>query len=607
MRTKKSKLKESWTTLLKFKKEYFTIIEHCPYNDLPLNEDNINLTRTPLVKNNFRTELIPDIFGDGEVTKHRFNEKIVDVLLFKPKSSSSDKNSVNEKTWLKKSVDLLNTAIVNRITIVLERNNNKVKLSIFNFSKSRQAGHRYFAKKSDDLHITFNIKTKNFFITKSTFSNRKRSVSTTKNDFNKILNLLNKISLEDLLLKNTWYDGHMDRKPNNQKDIIGLRDFMCLVEKKLNEELNVKFDLSSFGSGLGRGIMAWFIKVWRIKVPNNYYPYLLCHYPGIRNLRKHKMNLGRAVLINKGLFGKYYIKLINDSKTYNLTDLKKLEWLLGTSYCKLVPKRFLQLTSCNFDGKGHEPDLATRPPNLTKYEKLNLIKLMSRSLLPDLLNLIEDHIRIKNKLMNFGMDVKIKCKNIKQFTNEHSEWSDLIHLCERNKQTTYSYDHDFIETMEKPIMYMNTLEGNIIKYDVTLLKTDLEYFNEGQYQQHCVRTYLDKYDSMIFSVRGHSESEYKRMTVEFDYGNENLKDYRRPGIVQAQMKFNQKPNGEWLEILNELNSRFKNFKNLKKPKIEIYNKLTRKKIVFDRDKGELPPKELLRMGRENIMVDDLPF
>ena len=116
--------------------------------------------------------------------------------------------------------------------------------------------------------------------------------------------------------------------------------------------------------------------------------------------------------------------------------------------------------------------------------------------------------------------------------------------------------------MEKPITKL--YKDVITKYEIKVLKTDLEYFNEGQYQHHCVRNYLDRYDSIIISIRREGEGEFKRMTVEFDYGNKSLKDYRKPRLVQAQMKYNQNPTREWEELINELKERFTQFKKFKK-------------------------------------------
>ena len=105
----------------------------------------------------------------------------------------------------------------------------------------------------------------------------------------------------------------------------------------------------------------------------------------------------------------------------------------------------------------------------------------------------------------FGIKKLIKAKTLKQFEDEHVVWSNLIHLCERNKETVYHYDEGFIKFMEEDIICDKE------HHQVMILKTDLDYFDEGQHQHHCVRSYVDRYKSLIISVRKGEE----RMTSEF--------------------------------------------------------------------------------------------
>ena len=185
----------------------------------------------------------------------------------------------------------------------------------------------------------------------------------------KIRTILNGMATEELLLKNTSFESYGERQPNNTKDIVELHDFISKMGKILEEELSVKLNLTSFGEGLGKGIMEWFIKIWKIKVPNNYHYYLLVHYPGIRKLRKFKMNLGRAILYNKNLTGKYYVRLINQYGEYNLSDLYKIKSLLGESYSKLVSKNFLKISRQCEDSKFSFSDPIT---NEEVHESLTL-------------------------------------------------------------------------------------------------------------------------------------------------------------------------------------------------------------------------------------------
>ena len=292
----------NWTTLLKYKKEYFDLLEFENYNNISAHRGE--MTRTPYIKNKKIKEVGINFLTGKENVITRVDRDI-QIGYFTPKSKQP--KDLDEKTWLKKSVNIFNSAVVNRTTVVLEKNDDKVKLSIFKFSKSKQVGYRYFKKYMRDLHITFNLKTKNFFITESIFNNRKRRTNTTKNDFSKIVRTLNSIKSCDVLLKEVWLEDRITgtelARNININNIEDVKKFFNKVEQKLSKELDINFNLTTeeLGTGLGKGILKWFVKIWKIKVPNHYYHYLLCHYPGIRNLRKHKMNLGRAVLANKEL------------------------------------------------------------------------------------------------------------------------------------------------------------------------------------------------------------------------------------------------------------------------------------------------------------------
>ena len=576
MKSKTTKKKHNWTTLLTFKREYFTIIEHQSFNELTLVGDLNEVAVPHEIKTISRTPFVKD----------KDNFRVVDVVFFTPKDKWSEGSPViDEKTWIDKSLDIFSSAMVSRVTVALEKNEDKIKLSLFRFSKQRRVGHKYFSKRSDDLHITFNTTTKNFFITDSRFLNRKRSTVTTKNDFMKIISVLNPLSTKGLLSTDGYRENQQQKDIDNEELIL----FMKQIEKTLQKELKVKNDLSYFGEGMGKLLMDWFVKVRKIKVPNDYYYYLSRHYPGIRKLNKFKMNLGRAILDNKNLVGKYYIKLINTHGGYNLNDLVMLKITFGENHTKLIPKNFLKISANSSDSKQNlEANPIDHINSLKSREKLNLIKVIKEVDDPFFISQIFDHIYAKKRLNGLGLEKNINCTTLNQFNQEHQNWAELINLCERNEETTYHYQNNFINEMEKNMIVKENT------YKVKVLDSDLEYFNEGQVQSHCVRTYLSRYDSIVVSVRQESLNSVNRMTCEFKHGELN--------ISQTRMKHNKLPVGDWLEVTEKLEVRYKEFclrNTLEKPKIEIYNRITNMKYDgYKSDRG---------VTYGNIAQEDLPF
>ena len=200
-----------------------------------------------------------------------------------------------------------------------------------------------------------------------------------------------------------------------------------------------------------------------------------------------------------------------------------------------------------------------------------------------------DHLIIKEKLTKYGANVKVRCRNLKTFNIEHQEWSNMIHIYSSAEETRYYYEDSVLSTIEKDV----DMNGHI--YNVSLLKTDMEYYEEGKVQNHCVTTYVDSYNSMVLSVRA-SEDVENRMTMQFIYGHDRSKKTK---LIQSRMRFNKDPEGVWKELVDVVKKRVLDIKGLKSCKVGVYNKLSGKtrfikvgdKInnqVFDLPNNDLP-------------------
>ena len=638
-----SKKTTKWETIFKDIDEKFELLSYEDCNILPtgnseeeLEEEEVfNLEGNRVVTRPVNDQWAKKTSVPYVQKKDAKGIKHVEVGFFTPKG---DIQSIDEKEWLEKSVDILNSALVRRTTLVLEKNEDKIKLSLFNFCKSRSVGHRYFAKQSKDIHVTFNLKTKNFYITTSTFVNRRRRVSTTKNDFSKIINIINPLKFINTFGGLTHPNPHTQPFVNTLSRTPKVEPIKVLVE--LVEELDVDIsvvphDSNSPSQLLSETIVKWFIKVWGIKTSNDYTYYLLKHYPGIKKLRKYDMNLIHTILGERGLKGKFYNKLLNLEPEINITDLHFLQKTLGDDGVKRISTHLLAYSKTFEDTKftqpGHLISEIGYCDKLSKYEKNNIINIYNTCKDPTsiggFIDLMLDHFKIKNKLQGYGIFKKIKAKTLDKFNEEHSEWSNLVHECERTTQVNYLYPNDFITHIEKPI----ELDGN--KYFVKVLKDDNDYFKEGQIQNHCVRTYLDRYKSIIISVRKNHESGMERMTCEFKemvtwengFGMKGVKG-SAPNLIQARMKYNNNPTGDWEVIMRLLRKEFLDYvckpTNNTRPIIKISNKMTNhvetlkynKKVdrfisddVITHEHPSVIVPITPRVRHENYTRDDLPF
>jgi hypothetical protein len=144
-----------------------------------------------------------------------------------------------------------------------------------------------------------------------------------------------------------------------------------------------------------------------------------------------------------------------------------------------------------------------------------------------------DHLDMKRELVNLGEDVKLKFTNMSSFNLEHEEFSRLLLSYRKGEVERFYGDVDILET---PIEH----EGETY-YPVLLRKTS-DYEKESQHQRNCVRTYAERADCLIFSIRKGSKDGDERITVEYQYRKNEILN------VQERAKFNALPSDEFSQV-----------------------------------------------------------
>jgi hypothetical protein len=158
---------------------------------------------------------------------------------------------------------------------------------------------------------------------------------------------------------------------------------------------------------------------------------------------------------------------------------------------------------------------------------------------------IIDHVNFKNRLMKL-QPVKWKSKTLNGFIEEHDEWSKLISSY-TNGVVTRRYGRSFVNLIEEPI----SVKGEVY-YPKVLTNTD-EYNNESTVQTNCVRTYINKPECFIVSLR---KVTGERITVEYltEVNKEEKITLRR---IQTKEKFNKIPDSSWDGALDVLDNKIK--------------------------------------------------
>ncbi len=119
------------------------------------------------------------------------------------------------------------------------------------------------------------------------------------------------------------------------------------------------------------------------------------------------------------------------------------------------------------------------------------------------------------------------------FNLEHEEFSRLLQSYRKGEVERFYGDVDILET---PIEY----EGETY-YPILLRKTS-DYEKESQHQRNCVRTYAERPECMIFSIRKGATYGDERITVEYQYRKNEILN------VQERAKFNALPSDEFSQV-----------------------------------------------------------
>jgi hypothetical protein len=173
-----------------------------------------------------------------------------------------------------------------------------------------------------------------------------------------------------------------------------------------------------------------------------------------------------------------------------------------------------------------------------------------------------DHLTFKRKL-SVVEPVKWKSTNMNEFMTEHFAWSEKVSELNDCKYVR-EYNHDFTQWVKQIIPI------NEVDYYPVLLTDTVGYNFESKTQNNCVRTYINKPESVILSLRKNNSNSTEKLTIE--YGISVDEDVLKLTRVQTKYKSNQSPNSEWDEALSILDERISHLCSQKLftlPEIEV--------------------------------------
>ena len=418
-----------------------------------------------------------------------------------------------------------------RVRLFIEEGDDKISIKYQTYIKDRKVGGRFFTERKNTQYFTFNFKKKMFY--SGTFSTKKKQVIGrsmkvnptyfTIEAFLRNIRIDNSVAVDQYLyffLEKIWDRMGIENPQNFQWDCM--RSFYSLTYYLVNG----------------------------IKIPNNWRKFTGTFFSK-KDLKKFDMNLVDTAMNKLKLKGSKVKQIFNEMEWIDFDRLYMVYNILGIDrFNKIENKVFhpyygdeTMPMEMNRMGGSFECFYSDKEQfsryflgrilvPLTPKEKDRILDLMPyfdhykwRTLI--------DHLEMKKDLINLGEDVKFKFTNMSSFNLEHEEFSRLLQSYRKGEVERFYGNADSLET---PIEY----EGETY-YPVLLTKTS-DYEKESQHQRNCVRTYSERPDCIIFSIRKGSSDGDDRVTVEYQYRKNEILN------VQERAKFNALPSDEFSQV-----------------------------------------------------------
>ena len=470
-----------------------------------------------------------------------------------------------------------------RKRLFIEEGDDKISIKYQVHVKDRRVGSRYFTERKITQYLTFNFKKKMFY--SGTFSTKKKQVIGRSMKVNPTY-----FAIESFL-----------RNLRIEKS-VGVDQYLYFFLEKIWDRMGIENSQNFQWDCMRSFYSLTYYLVNGIKIPNEWRKFTGIFFSK-KELQKSNMNLVDAAMDKLRLKGSKVKQIFNEMDWVDFDRLYIAYNLLGIDkFNKIENKVFDEFYTTDEFSKSMEMNKMGRYYECFYSDKYNYPNhYIGRALIPltskekdrilDLIphfdgykwNTLLDHLDMKRELVNLGEDVKLKFTNMSSFNLEHEEFSRILQSYRKGEVERFYGD---IESLETPIEH----EGETY-YPVLLRKTS-DYEKESQHQRNCVRTYAERPECLIFSIRKGATYGNERITVEYQYRKNEILN------VQERAKFNELPSTEFSQVakiqLANINLMYK-LGTLKLPKlIKKYRsgKVIEQEATFDemsvRDKGNGP-------------------
>lgn len=497
---------------------------------------------------------------------------------------------------LKENYNNLITEIhAHRVTIVVEKDEKKVAIKVFENTFLRRVGEKFFRKTTYLNFMSYRFKDGALFYGEMYNYHKKR----------KYRKKIRRFTFGQKDIIGEWYSfvKRVYSRSSNQvisveDNVAALKSFVYEVHKNNNREIE---------GPLPDSFYKLFLDKQGIKYPNNFMAFSELYYPTIvkKDYLKNDYNFIDALMSKYGFKGKKLKRILHKVSSF---DTNVYLWSLqffGEKFINSQDDYIIKMMFENCIG------LNQSPIELTTSEKNNAFNIFYHVLTGTInVNTFQDHIRFYRYLSQFEK-IRWNSNTHDEFNDEHYEFSEKY-----NEYTignfTRNYNEVFIKKVEEVILDKDHC------YKPQVLLKSVEYNEESSHQSNCVRTYIKRPDSLIISLRRDNRD---RATIEYRITSPNGKDFDL-NRVQTLGRFNNRLDDTWNRSISLLDDRVYSlvdkdlFDTITITSESKINNLTTEVKTIDRwtnlKVNELKPKNQYTLkwsdGRINQIngVDDIP-
>lgn len=431
----------------------------------------------------------------------------------------------SQEKFVEHFADKLAAVNYTRNTAVIEKTGDKVSLKFFHNEKHRGVGNHWFAKNRYMLFLTINTKTGVLYSGSiHGLHNKKRKKKINTNNFwGSFLDIFDSVAFQ-------MKDAQNSNSRRNLLNTIVKLFFEQIPDWRHPINDGEELTLTQLQGPL---FYRYYLTKKQVKLPDNFnmfYGYKF--YVPTKYFKKANNKYIDALLLYNGLSGDKFRKAFHEVGGYHptLQTLKYVVDLVGKTRVEQnyeILKKYLK----------YKNDVYPLGDTtfLTESERKNIWLILTQT--PYDLLTIRDHVKFLGFLRDRGMNFKWKAKTEFEFRREHKLLTDTYDAI-LHGVTHRIYPQEYHDWFKDPV------EVGVEKYKVQILDKQGEFYQESDYQQNCVKTYISRPGSFILSIRSGKD----RATIE--YSISSSKTLWHIDRVQSLGRFNKVLPQKWDSVLD---------------------------------------------------------